>query len=195
MQTVATLLQATARILVEEGAERLTTNHLARKSGFSIGTIYQYFPNREAIVLALIERQRSKVRERIALVMQDRTGSVEERLRRIVRTLHDAFNLHRNADQRLTFALLRLAIAHGLPTPTDAIAEAIVAVWRDAQDAEHRPLNASETFVLTRSVIEVLRHATLHGSPLLETVEFEDAILRLILGFLREEARPAGPDA
>ncbi|MRW91075.1 TetR family transcriptional regulator [Duganella sp. FT80W] len=185
-QTVDTILQTTAQILVEEGADKLTTNYLARKAGFSIGTIYQYFPHREAIVLALIERQREQARQRIAMVVQHLPkGGMEEKLRLIVRTLHHAFSLHRNADQRLTFALLRLAIAHGLPAPSDDLAEALVKVWQEGEGTTAAALNASETFVLTRALVEVLRHATLHGSPLLGTTEFEDALLRLVLGFLR----------
>lgn len=186
-QTVETILEATAQILVEEGSERLTTNHLARKAGFSIGTIYQYFPNREAIVLALIERQREQVKRRVEAVLESgRHGTAEEKIRRIVRVLHESFSLHRMPERRLAQALIRLAAAQGLPTPPNIAAQAIVKVWMEEQGSEARPLSESETFVLNRSVIEVLRQATLQGSPLLGTAEFEEALVRLILGFLPE---------
>lgn len=188
--TVATLLDTTARILAAEGGDRLSTNHLARKSGFSVGTIYQYFPNREAIVLALIERQRADVRRRIATAAARDGGTVEERLRAIVRILHDAFDVHRKPARRLASALVRLAATHGLPAPSDSLAEAIVTVWRDHEGARGRPLNDAETFVLTRGLVETLRHAVLHGSALLGTREFEDALLRMVLGFLRADSAP-----
>jgi AcrR family transcriptional regulator len=54
--TVATILNATARILAKRGFDGLTTNAVARAAGVSIGSLYQYFPNKEALVAALTER-------------------------------------------------------------------------------------------------------------------------------------------
>lgn len=190
--TVATLLETTARILEEEGSACLTTNHIAERSGFSIGTVYQYFPNREAIVLALIERQRRETGDAIqAVVAQSGACAPEERIRRIIHILHAAFNLHRKPQQRLLQALLHLAAEHGLPTPSDDAAAAILHVWQQAAPAA-TPLNASELFVLTHAVIEVLRQATLQSSALLGSVELESAILRMVMGFLHQHGDGAG---
>ena len=190
-QTIATILEATAQILMEEGSERLTTNHLARKAGFSIGTIYQYFPNKEAIVLALIERQREEAGRRIQSMLESQQdASAEEKIRRIVRILHEAFTVHRMPERRLALALLQIAVARGLPTPPNVAVQAIVKIWTESEGQEDRQLNASEGFILTRAVIEVLRQATLQSSPLLGRAEFEDALLRLVFGFLGA-ARPS----
>ena len=59
--TVDTLLKATARVLVREGFDGLTTNGVAHQAGVSIGSLYQYFPNKEALVAALIERHIEKM--------------------------------------------------------------------------------------------------------------------------------------
>jgi AcrR family transcriptional regulator len=53
--TVDTILTATARILIKHGFDGLTTNAVAEAAGVSIGSLYQYFPNKEALVAALIE--------------------------------------------------------------------------------------------------------------------------------------------
>ena len=53
--TCDTLLQATARVLVKHGFDGLSTNAVAAAAGVSIGSLYQYFPNKEALVAALIE--------------------------------------------------------------------------------------------------------------------------------------------
>src|ERR1051326_7166272 len=55
-ETVDTILEATARVLVAKGYDNLSTNAVATAAGVSIGSLYQYFPNKEALVLALIER-------------------------------------------------------------------------------------------------------------------------------------------
>jgi AcrR family transcriptional regulator len=54
--TVTAILDATAQVLIRHGFDGLTTNHVAEAAGVSIGSLYQYFPNKEAMVGALIER-------------------------------------------------------------------------------------------------------------------------------------------
>lgn len=54
--TVDTILEATTRVLVKQGFDSLSTNAVASAAGVSIGSLYQYFPNKEALVSALIDR-------------------------------------------------------------------------------------------------------------------------------------------
>ena len=54
--TVEVILAASARILVKRGFDGFTTNEVAAAAGVSIGSLYQYFPNKEALVAALIEK-------------------------------------------------------------------------------------------------------------------------------------------
>jgi AcrR family transcriptional regulator len=65
-QTIETILDAATQVLQVEGEERFTTNRVAEKSGFSIGTLYQYFPNKNAIVEALVERERIAIETTVA---------------------------------------------------------------------------------------------------------------------------------
>jgi AcrR family transcriptional regulator len=55
--TVAAVLEAAARILETEGLDGYTTNAVARRAGISIGSLYQYFPSKDAITKALILRE------------------------------------------------------------------------------------------------------------------------------------------
>lgn len=59
--TSDSILEAAEMIIVNEGYEKATTNYIAEKAGVSIGSLYQYFPNKEAIISALIEQQVSRV--------------------------------------------------------------------------------------------------------------------------------------
>lgn len=54
--TVDSILEATSRVLVEHGFDRLSTNAVAAAAGVSIGSLYQYFPNKESLVAALVDR-------------------------------------------------------------------------------------------------------------------------------------------
>src|SRR5947208_6473911 len=54
--TVEALIEATARILVREGFDKASTNRIALAAGVSVGSLYQYYPGKEALVVAVIER-------------------------------------------------------------------------------------------------------------------------------------------
>src|ERR1700722_11945035 len=54
--TVDALVEATARILVKEGFDKASTNRIAEKAGVSVGSLYQYYPSKEALVAAVMER-------------------------------------------------------------------------------------------------------------------------------------------
>src|SRR5205809_3073218 len=54
--TVDALIEATARILVREGFDKASTNRIAEAAGVSVGSLYQYYPGKEALVVAVIER-------------------------------------------------------------------------------------------------------------------------------------------
>ncbi len=56
-ETVKAMLEATARLLADSGVEALTTNHVAELAGVSIGSLYQYFPTKEALIAGVIEHR------------------------------------------------------------------------------------------------------------------------------------------
>lgn len=56
-KTVEAIIEATARILEAQGHDGFTTNAVAERAGVSIGTLYQYFPNKDALLGALIDRE------------------------------------------------------------------------------------------------------------------------------------------
>src|SRR5690349_19686232 len=60
--TVEAILRATAHILVRDGYDRASTNRIAERAGVSIGSLYQYFPNKESLVAALLDRHMGEMR-------------------------------------------------------------------------------------------------------------------------------------
>jgi AcrR family transcriptional regulator len=82
--TIEAILVATAHILVRDGYDRLTTNHVAREAGASIGSIYQYFPSKDALVAALVDRHLDRmmtvIAGELAASMDEPVGQAVERL-------------------------------------------------------------------------------------------------------------------
>jgi AcrR family transcriptional regulator len=81
--TVDAIIQATARVLVEDGYDRASTNRIAQAAGVSIGSLYQYFPSKEALVAALVETHVDRMMEAVT---------------RILDTDHEPSDLHASAD-------------------------------------------------------------------------------------------------
>ena len=71
--TSDSILEATEIIIANEGYGKATTNHIAERAGVSIGSLYQYFPNKDAIISALIEQAVSKVSNGFRIVLRDAT--------------------------------------------------------------------------------------------------------------------------
>jgi AcrR family transcriptional regulator len=54
--TVGAISEATIQVLLGDGVERLTTTRVAERAGVSVGTLYQYYPNKQAFLAAKLER-------------------------------------------------------------------------------------------------------------------------------------------
>lgn len=65
------MIEAAARLLAESGYEALTTNRIAERAGVSIGTLYEFFPDKETIVAVLAERQMARIVERMRKAFAD----------------------------------------------------------------------------------------------------------------------------
>jgi AcrR family transcriptional regulator len=89
--TVDAILDATARVLTSIGYDRASTNRIALAAGVSIGSLYQYFPSKEALVAALVERHTTEmsslIRRKLAEVA---TAPVEVAVRTMIEALFDA---------------------------------------------------------------------------------------------------------
>jgi AcrR family transcriptional regulator len=69
-ETVARILDAAARILIADGYAAASTNRIAEEAGLSPGSLYQYFPNKDAIVVATVERMTDEMANHLLETMR-----------------------------------------------------------------------------------------------------------------------------
>jgi len=138
-QLVADILVAAARILGEEGARRFTAARVAEKAGVSIGSLYQYFPNKAAILFRLQSDEWQQTGAMLRRLLEDRTRRPLDRLRAAVHAfvrseceeaamrtaLADAAPLYRDAPEaqeprRAGKRTLQAFMAEALPDASDA---------------------------------------------------------------------------
>ncbi len=73
--SVDAILQATIQVLLKVGKERLTTTRVAARAGVSVGTLYQYFPNKRALLQAALKRHLEQVVEAVERTCQEQAGN------------------------------------------------------------------------------------------------------------------------
>jgi len=191
--TVSAILDAGIRVLDREGLDAMTTSRVAEVAGVSVGTLYQYFPTKEAILVALIARERRRVMDEMQAML---LKAVQEKsdpkvvMRQRVRALIEAFG----TGNRVRRSMIRLAwrmdhhdnITQALREGADHIAVAM----SQLQDPSLRPPSPAMMFVATRAVMGAIRSASLEESPLLGTQDFEDELVRLAWALMRAEPEP-----
>ena len=107
-QTVDAIVEAAIQILQSDGEERLTTNRIAERAGVSIGSLYQYFADKEAIVEAVAERERDRVVATILKSLSEvKSDDFESVTREVIRTMVGAFARRRRARRIVLLTMLR----------------------------------------------------------------------------------------
>ena len=86
--SVNAILDATIQVLLKLGKERLTTTRVALRAGVSVGTLYQYFPNKSALLQAALKRHLDEVTNAVELVCKQQEGAT---LRQMATALITAF--------------------------------------------------------------------------------------------------------
>jgi AcrR family transcriptional regulator len=81
---VAAILEAAAQVLAKEGAPRFTTARVAERAGVSVGSIYQYFPNKAAILFRLQSDEWRQTSEMLRTILEDARRPPLQRLRALV---------------------------------------------------------------------------------------------------------------
>jgi AcrR family transcriptional regulator len=189
MRTVDTLFEAAARVLASEGEAGFTTNKIAQRAGFSIGTLYQYFPSKEAIAVAMVRRQRERVMRELGAVL-DRAArgelSAEDALRAYLRLLIDAFGRGQQAQRilaRLGWQLDAPAlIVQAMDDGSERIRDALLRLG----DPTLPVPDDATLYVLSRAVMGAVRSAAVEEHAMLDDPRFEDTLIRMVWGLVHK---------
>ena len=186
--TVNALLEATARILVREGFDKASTNRIAEVAGVSVGSLYQYFPSKEALVAALIDRHNQKVMQAVQGELTEAVHfPVEHAVRKLVEV---AVKAHR-IDPKLHRVLSEQIPRVGRLEKLESFNRGNYALFRAYLESRRHELRAADlglTAFVCVTTIEALTHtAVLHQKLVSDeaTEALVDETTRLVVGYLK----------
>lgn len=194
--TVEALLEATARILRKEGYDRASTNRIAAVAGVGIGSLYQYFPSKEALVAGVVERHTQALLQ----VARDRfleaaAYPIERCMRELVAAGIDAHRVDAKLHRVLSEEMPHTARLANI----DAVQQSSQEFLRNYLDAHRDEIGIVDldlaAFIVVTTV-EALTHSAVLRRPDILTDEdvegFVDEVTRLVVGYLQiDDRRPA----
>jgi AcrR family transcriptional regulator len=185
--TVDALVEATARILVREGFDKASTNRIAEVAGVSVGSLYQYFPSKEALVAAVIERHRQAIMQ---VVRGELAEAANQPMEQGVRTLVAvAVKAHR-VDPKLHRVLAEQIPRVGRLEKAETFNRENYAIFRAYLESHRDEIRAADlelaAFICVTAIEAVTHNAVLDHKMVSE--EAMDALIdeatRLVLGYL-----------
>lgn len=186
-RTVEAIVEAAARILETEGLGGFNTNAVADKAGVSVGSLYQYFPNKDALIAALSARERSLLGAEIAAAVRQTAGlGLTATLRRLARAAIHRQLARPDLARVLDFEEQRLLLDEADRVLTRDIAGHMTAVLRihrtkiRVSDLEEA---AFDLIAMTRALID---SAAARGK--VDPAALEGRVTRAALGYLTGRA-------
>jgi AcrR family transcriptional regulator len=153
-ETVEAIIEAAAHVMEKRGLEGYTTNAIAERAGVSIGSLYQYFPNKDALTMALLERESQKMLDAVGLInpSDDFEVSLDAMLKAAVDHQLDRPILARLLD----LEEMRFPQSAKLQAKSEKVRELIVAVFRQAnyRFVEDDDQIAEDLIAITRSITD-----------------------------------------
>lgn len=183
--TVEALLAATARVLVRDGYDRASTNKIAVAAGVSIGSLYQYFPSKEALVAAVQDRH---VEEMLAEVRATMTEAVQRPLPEAARALVRVMIAAHAVSPKLHRVLVeQIPRVRGLEQ-IERVGQEALTMTRAYLDAHSASLDVKDlemaAFIVVTCVEALTHAAVLYRPALLGDELFVDEVTAVVLRYL-----------
>ena len=193
--TVHAIYEATIQVLLAEGARRLTTTRVAARAGVSVGTMYQYFPNKQSLLYAVLQQHLGAVAAAVeAVSLRHRGEPVATMVGALVTAFIDAKSARADVSRALYLVAAELDTAELLGRISKRMQRAAAALLASAADARFEDLPAI-TFTLLAAMAGTTRAVFEHGAtpPMLRMLRVQ--LAAMCQAYLRaialEKARPA----
>lgn len=184
--TVDAILDAAAHILAAQGREAATTNAVAARAGVSIGSLYQYFPNRDAVLGAVVHRHGHRIHRLVAECLSDPPpATLADAVNRIVAAVFEAHrldpHLHGALDHDFNAAHDH---GHGHPSTKTAVRQ-LFATLPPPVATEIGVRSPDAALVVTETIHSLAHAAHVHPGPGADPPALRAQAAAVALAYLR----------
>lgn len=188
--TVEAIFEATIQVLLSEGIHRLTTTRVAERAGVSVGTMYQYFPHKQALLYALNERYLDLVAERVERACRAHHGDTTKAM---VEALVSSYWQAKTERSDVTRALYRSVTELDNEALIDAFAKrmdaATSAMLESAPDADYANIGLVNITLLS-VIFGTVRNVFERNLPASEQAAIRQELMTMCLGYLETSGIP-----
>lgn len=187
-ETVEAIVEATTQLLVERGYRGATTERIARRAGVSVGSLYQYFPTKEAILAAVMERHVDEMLETITSRLAALTSAdLAETARALVEASLAAHARHPALHRVLVEEVPRVGRLARVQEVEVAIMSLLKHYLQVQGEAEEiRSVEADVASLLLYRAIEAVTHTVVLERPeLLREARLVDELTQLVVRYLQ----------
>jgi len=192
--TVAAILEAAVEVIDDVGWAKASTNRIAERAGVSIGSLYQYFRNKETILSSLVEQHRQQVHTVVGRSLEE-LGNPSVPFEIALRRLFDDL-LRVHHDDPALARVLSTAVPHYPAKENEGEPDQLIAHLQHI--LEHRPdvsvcdatAAAHVLAVTTEALTRWLAH---EAPPTLESSRLIDEMVAMLSGYVTDTANLADP--
>ncbi len=184
--TVDAILDATARVLCTIGYDRASTNRIALAAGVSVGSLYQYFPSKEALVAALVERHVEQMTSLVKRKLAECAAApIPESVAHMIQGMFDAHAVDPRLHKVLIEQVPRVGRLEKL-MGVEREVEAMVAAFLEARRDEIRRERVETAAFVLVSVVEAVTHAAVLAElPPARTAHVAEELTDMVLRYLK----------
>lgn len=187
--TVDAIFDATIQVLLAEGLQRLTTIRVAERAGVSIGTLYQYFPQKQALLFAVLQRHLERVVSATeAAAASARNATLSEMVKTVVAAFVKAKTENLDESRALYAVALELDSRDYVREVQNRSRVALEAMLKTASDAHFDDIPTT-TFMFMGALAGPVRSLLEGKSPQSMIRKLRAQLESLCLGYLEREAR------
>ena len=184
-EKIELILEAATRIIDKDGLEGLTTNRIAELAGISIGTLYQYFGSKAAILEVLGQREMKTVNENIiATLSNSKSGESQEPARILIDCVLGAFGGRSRVHRELLEYAWQMGHANNIDASSKLIANLLATKGVPNANGQAIRFSPEEAFVITHAFTGVIRASIGQSAKEMSIEEIKIKLLFLIKSFV-----------
>lgn len=185
---VQAILEATTHILTEEGYDKANTNRIAERAGVSVGSLYQYFPNKESLMAALMEQHSNEIAELVESKLSHFFNSpLEIAIPELVKAVVAAHAINPRLHQVLNEEIPRSERLPQMQKADERITELLQTYLTRWSDYIHPRNLEMAVFILSRTVESLCHSAVIEHPNFMNDNQFEQEVCNLLLSYLRKD--------